>query len=144
MKEISRFNEPEESPGFLLWQVSMKWRREIEAALAPLNLTHPQFVLLAGLCWLTREHQYVTQSELARHSGTDVNMTSQVLRSLEEKGYIKRHRREGDERSKFPKLTPLGVKIIEKAIPIVEKVDEIFFGKLESKTIGILQQLNNY
>ena len=88
--------------------MSTKWRREIEAALATLNLTHPQFVLLASLGWLTRHHMDVTQVELARHCGTDVNMTSQVLRSLEQKGYIERHRRKGDERSKLPRATETG------------------------------------
>lgn len=146
-KKISHFEGPEQSPGFLLWQVSTKWRREIEAALATLNLTHPQFVLLASLGWLTRHHKDVTQVELARHCGTDVNMTSQVLRSLEQKGYIERHRREGDERSKLPKLTEMGAKLVEQAIPLVEKVDDDFFGKLDLETTGkyidILQKLAN-
>jgi len=136
-KKVSQFEGPEQSPGFLLWQVSTKWRREIEAALATLNLTHPQFVLLASLGWLTR-HNTVTQIELARHCNTDVNMTSKVLRSLEQKGYIERHRREGDERSKLPKLTEKGAKLVKHAIPIVEKVDEDFFGKLG------LEKMNEY
>lgn len=150
MKEISwdkitQFEGPEHSPGFLLWQVSTKWRREIETTLATLNLTHPQFVLLASLGWLTRHHADVTQVELARHCSTDVNMTSQVLRSLEQKGYIQRHRREGDERSKCPRLTEKGVKLVEQAIPLVENVDDEFFGHLNEKTtkkfISILQKL---
>src|ERR1700722_16487899 len=143
-KKISHFEGPEQSPGFLLWQVSTKWRREIETALANLNLTHPQFVLLASLGWLTRHQADVTQVELARHCRTDVNMTSQVLRSLEQKGYIERHRRKGDERSKLPRLTENGVKLVEQAIPLVEKVDDDFFGKLGSKTtqkyVDILQK----
>lgn len=146
-KKISHFEGPEQSPGFLLWQVSTKWRRQVEAALATLNLTHPQFVLLASLGWLTRHHANVTQIELARHCSTDVNMTSQVLRSLEQKGYIERHRREGDERSKLPKLTEKGAKLVEQAIPLVEKVDDDFFGKLGLETtneyIDILQKLAN-
>ena len=146
-KKISHFEGPEHSPGFLLWQVSTKWRREIETALATLNLTHLQFVLLASLGWLTRHHTDVTQVELARHCSTDVNMTSQVLRSLEQKGYIERHRREGDERSKLPKLTEKGAKLVEQAIPLVEKVDDDFFGKLGLETtteyIDILKKLAN-
>ena len=146
-KKISHLEGPEHSPGFLLWQVSTKWRREIETALATLNLTHLQFVLLASLGWLTRHHTDVTQVELARHCSTDVNMTSQVLRSLEQKGYIERHRREGDERSKLPKLTEKGAKLVEQAIPLVEKVDDDFFGKLGLETtteyIDILKKLAN-
>jgi DNA-binding MarR family transcriptional regulator len=144
-KKISHFEGPEYSPGYLLWQVSTKWRKEIAAALAILNLTHPQFVLLASLGWLTRHHDDVTQVELARHCCADVNMTSQVLRSLEQKGYIERHRLQGDERSKFPRLTEKGASLVEQAIPLVEKVDQDFFGKLDFNTtkkyIGILQKL---
>lgn len=146
-KKMSHFEGPEQSPGFLLWQVSTKWRRVIEKALATIHLTHPQFVLLASLGWLTRGYATVTQVELARHCGTDVNMTSQILRSLEQKGYIERYRREGDERSKFTLLTEKGAKLVEQAIPLVEKVDEDFFGKLGPETtresIAILQKLAN-
>lgn len=146
-KKISHFEGPEQSPGFLLWQVSTKWRRAIETALATLNLTHPQFVLLTSLGWLTLHHVDITQVELARHCGTDVNMTSQILRSLEQKGYIERHRRKNDERSKIPKLTEKGAKLVEQAIPLVEKVDDIFFGKLDRETttkyLAILQKLED-
>ena len=103
--------------------------------------------MLASLGWLTRHHTDVTQVELARHCGTDVNMTSQILRSLEQKGYIERHRRKGDERSKLPRLTEKGAKLVEQAIPLVEKVDDDFFGKLGQETtekyIDILQKLAN-
>jgi DNA-binding MarR family transcriptional regulator len=143
--KISRFEGPEQSPGFLLWQASTKWRRAVEQALAPLDLTHPQFVLLANLGWLTREDVHVSQIELARHCSVDVNMTSQILRSLEKKGYIERHRCEGDERSRFPKLTGKGAKLVEKAIPLVEKADTDFFNVLGTKKknecIGILAKL---
>lgn len=131
-KKISEFEGPEESPGFLLWQVSTNWRRLIEAALAEIGLTHPQFVLLASLGWLNRNQSEVTQVELARHCRTDINMTSQVLRTLEKKGYIERVLRAGNNRSKFPKITENGKKLIEVAIPLVEQVDYHFFEKLGS------------
>lgn len=143
-KEITQFEAPEESPGFLLWQVSTNWRRLIETALAKIGLTHPQFVLLASLGWLHRNQSEVTQAELARHCRTDVNMTSQVLRTLEKKGYIERSHRSGNQRSKFPKVTENGAKIIEQAIPLVEQVDRHFFEKLGSDAkdcVKIMQKL---
>jgi DNA-binding MarR family transcriptional regulator len=143
-KKISEFVGPEESPGFLLWQVSTAWRREIETALATLGMTHPQFVLLASLGWLTQKGGKVSQVELARHSKTDIAMTSQVLRTLEKKGYVARVQREGNEKSKFPSVTKSGAQLIEQAIPLVEKVDRDFFkslGKDVGKWIEILQKL---
>lgn len=143
-KEITRFEGPEQSPGFLLWQVSTKWRRLLETALAEIGLTHPQFVLLASLGWLHRTQSYVSQVELARYCKTDIAMTSQVLRTLEKKGYIARRFRKGNERTKFPSVTEEGRKMIEKAIPLVEAIDEQFFkglGKETSKCVKILQKL---
>lgn len=144
-KKVSQFDGPEQSPGFLLWQVSTQWRRQIEAALATLSLTHPQFVLLASVGWLTRNHANITQVELARHCSMDITMTSQVLRALEKKGFIERHKRNGDERSKFPRLTKSGAELVEQALPLVETVDQKFFDKLGqdmSKCIEILQKLS--
>lgn len=131
--EITEFEGPEQSPGFLLWQVSTKWRRLLEAALAEIGLTHPQFVLLANLAWLMRTESQVSQVELARHCRLDVAMTSQVLRTLEKKGVIIRQLRDGNERSKFPAVTEGGAKLIAQAIPLVEEIDREFFKALGSE-----------
>ena len=140
-KKISHFEGPEQSPGFLLWQVSTNWRRLIEAALVKMGLTHPQFVLLANLGWLHRNQSSVTQVALARHCRTDITMTSQILRTLEKKGYIERLLREGNEKSKFPQVTEKGSRLIEQAIPIVEQVDRRFFEKLGSDTESCIEML---
>ncbi|MBA2307247.1 MarR family transcriptional regulator [Candidatus Dependentiae bacterium] len=144
-KEVSQFEGPDKSPGFLLWQVSTGWRRKIEAVLSTIGLTHPQFVLLASVGWLTRNQVEISQVELARHCGTDITMTSQVLRSLEKKGFVERKQKKGDERSKYPKLTKKGAELVEKALPLVEAVDHNFFDTLGhdlSKCIEILQKLS--
>lgn len=143
-EEISDFDGPRQSPGFLLWQVSTDWRRQIEAGLSTLGLTHPQFVLLASLGWLTRGEAAVTQVELARHCRTDVTTTSQILRSLEKKGCIERKKREGNERSKFPVVTHTGVRLVEQAILLVEGIDKKFFMRLGHKVdawVEMMQEL---
>jgi DNA-binding MarR family transcriptional regulator len=135
--------EHEKSPGFLLWQVSTNWRRLVEFALIEIGLTYSQFVLLASLGWLNSHKSVVAQIELARHCRTDITMTSQILRTLEKKGYIERKMKEGNEKSKFPKVTKLGAKLIEQAIPIVEQVDQQFFGVLNDtkQCLKILKKL---
>ncbi len=140
-KTTTRFKGPDESPGFLLWQVSSEWRRQIESALAEIDLTHPQFVLLASVGWLTRGGNMVTQAELARQCATDINMTSQVLRALEKKELIKRVQKKGNEKAKFPLITAKGAKLVEKAIPIVEAIDHAFFSNQTSSCIQIFQKL---
>ena len=93
---------PDDSPGFLLWHVTLRWQRDITAALAPLDLTHVQFVLLATTWWLNSHGEDPNQLTLARQAGTDVKMTSQVLRKLESKGLIRRDVDTTDTRAKRP------------------------------------------
>lgn len=83
-------NEPEESSGFLLWQVTNLWQREIKKALEQYNLTHSQFVLMASIHWLTLHEQEVTQIVLSAHTKIDPMTTSTVLRTLQQKELVKR------------------------------------------------------
>jgi len=123
--KLSEFEGPEQSPGFRLWKLSTLWRRQVEAALSKVGLTHPQFVLLAVTGWLTREGAHVKQVELAKYCGMDINVTSQVLRALEKRGYVTRNQEDG--RSKSLVVTPEGQRQIERALPLVEAVDFDFF-----------------
>ena len=77
----TEFSSAQDSPGFLLWQVTNRWQAAIRAALKPLGLTHVQFVLLASLAWLDADGA-VTQRALANHAAVDPMMCSQVLRAL--------------------------------------------------------------
>lgn len=85
-----KFKVPNESPGYLLGQVTMLWQRKHKKVLAPLNLTQTQFVLLTALGWLSKENDNVTQVEIANQSNSDRMMVSKVLRTLEEKKFISR------------------------------------------------------
>jgi len=124
---MSRFKGPYKSPGFLLWQVSQSWRRSIVRELKKHGLTHTQFVVLASLGWLLRGNMPITQKRLGRFAGIDLNTVSQVVRSLEKLGHVKRPPRPGDDRSKFPELTPKGMRKIADTIPVVEALDFSFF-----------------
>ena len=127
----SGYSTPHESPGFLLWQVTNGWQRRMRAALKEVNLTHTQFVILAGIAWLSRGGEETTQAQLARHARTDTMMTSQVLRTLATKGYIERGPSPLDRRAKSLTLTPAGREVVERSVPLVEAADEEFFGALE-------------
>ena len=81
---------PNDSPGFLLWHATLRWQRGIAQALAPLDLTHVQFVLLACTWWLNEQGERPNQVAVAAQAGTDIKMTSQVLRNLERKGLVER------------------------------------------------------
>ncbi|MFI5636115.1 MarR family winged helix-turn-helix transcriptional regulator [Streptomyces goshikiensis] len=119
--------KPGESPGFLLWHVTLRWQRDIAAALTPLDLTHVQFVLLACTWWLNGQGERPNQLAVARQAGTDVKMTSQVLRTLEKKGLVEREVDPADTRARRLRVTALGAELAPRAIAAVEEVDARFF-----------------
>jgi DNA-binding MarR family transcriptional regulator len=135
--------EPGSSPGFLLWHTTLRWQRLITAALAPLDLTHVQFVLLASAWWLNRDGDAPKQVEVARQAGTDVKMTSQVVRSLERKGLLVREPDPVDTRAKRLRVTDRGAELSVEAIGAVEAADaEFFAGVEEASAVAMLERLS--
>lgn len=124
------FKKPEDSPGYLLGQLTMLWQRKLKRVLDPLELTHTQFALLCALAWLSRYNDKVTQIDIANQSNADTMMVSKVLRTLEEKKFITRQEHPTDTRAKTIKLTPDGEIVLQKAIVSVETADLDFFDKL--------------
>jgi DNA-binding MarR family transcriptional regulator len=100
------------------------WRRR---GPAPLDLTHVQFVLLACTWWLNEQGERPNQIALAVQAGTDIKMTSQVLRSLERKGLIEREVDTADTRARRVRVTKGGARLAPRAIAVVEQVDSEFF-----------------
>ncbi len=148
MRDIidSRFRTPQESPGFLLWQVSNLWQRRQRAALKPLGLTHVQFMLLAGIAWLSRDDEPVTQAQLAQHAQTDPMMTSQVVRTLQQKGLIARTPHPRDARANRVRTTPRGQELVRQAMHRVEQIDAAFFAALDeppARLVRMLRQLRD-
>ena len=142
-----KFTKPEESPGFLLWQVTMLWQRTIKRVLDPFEITHTQFVLLASLAWLSREKSIVNQADIAAQSRTDRMMVSKVLKTLQQKGLITRREVESDTRAKAITFTFRGSEIFQKALTVVEETDIKFFSVLGQRRtdfgegmVSLLQQ----
>ncbi len=140
MSELPFSQHADHATGFLLWQVNALWQRQVAAALKPYGLTQVQFALLASILWLSRVDSQLTQVRIARHAKLDVMMTSQVLRTLEQRGLIERDEHPSDTRAKIITLTPLGIERAHLAIPVVERVDDTFFGifKKDQQTLNAL------
>lgn len=133
-EKVFGFENAEDSTGFLVWQLTNLWQREIKRALEKFDLTHSQFVLLASIAWLSAKTETITQILLSDHSKIDPMTTSTVLRTLQSKGLIKRQEHHTDTRAKTVGLTPEGQKIARQAVKTVEKFDEDFFKPLGDKT----------
>lgn len=134
MKKIEfKFKSPNESPGYLLGQVTLLWQRKHKKVLDPLNLTQTQFVLLTALGWLSRENDNVTQVDIANQGNADRMMVSKVLRTLEDKKFISRQEHPSDTRAKVIKLTNEGAKVLQKALTAIENADIDFFSAIRNK-----------
>ena len=127
--------QPEESSGFLLWQVTLGWQRAVTATLKPLGLTHVQFVLLASTWWLNSHDEEPSQAALSAFAGVDVKMASEVIRTLEGKGLVTRRVDEGDSRARRLVVTEAGAALAPRAIAAVEAVDDALLEPL-SKAEG--------
>jgi DNA-binding MarR family transcriptional regulator len=138
---VFQFENPDDSPGFLLWQVSNLWQRKMNSGLKKLGLTHVQFVLLAGIIWLSQGQQTVTQAKLAAHAKADIMMTSKVLRALEQRGLIKRETDSKDTRAKSLTITKEGYDLAVEAIHVVDKVDSDFFRTLNDQVTDLNSHL---
>ncbi len=119
--------KPGASAGFLLWHTTLRWQRSIATVLQPFDLTQVQFVLLASTWWLNRSGEHPNQIQVARQAGTDIKMTSQVLRTLERKALVVRTPDPVDTRAKRLRVTDHGAQLAIRAIAAVEAADAKFF-----------------
>lgn len=127
------FEEPNENLGYLLWQTTMQWQRQMNRALDEIGLTHTQFVILMALAWLLRSSESVTQKDIAEHSNTDRMMVSKILRTLQKNNLIDRKEHETDTRAKCVFLTEKGAEVLQNAINIKTIANESFFKNLTER-----------
>ncbi len=107
-----------------------------------MGLTHVQFVLLACTWWLNQQGQHPSQIALAEFAGTDVKMTSQVVRSLERNGLVEREVDRTDTRARRLRVTRRGARVAPRAIAVVQQVDAEFFDQVRPEdALHFLRQL---
>lgn len=139
------FDKPEDSPGFLLWQTTMIWQRKIKKALESYDISHAQFVIMATLMWFEAHDYDTTQILIVNQSQLDKMTVSQSLKKLVLLGYVNRIEHETDTRAKSVFLTKKGKEMVRILVPIVEKIDSRFFGKVsgqeQKNIIQILHKL---
>jgi DNA-binding MarR family transcriptional regulator len=113
--------------GYLLWQAANHWQRQMRAVLAPHGVTPVQYLLLSGLHELAGAAAgAVKQADLARHCGTDPMMTSQVLRTLQKCGLVRRATHDDDGRAVALAITSDGTKVVQKAASGLNDADAQF------------------
>lgn len=124
----TRLQQPEDAIGFLLWRVAHRHQREVDRVLAPLGLTHLQFVVLIQAAWLSRDGASVTQAGLARYGKIHPMQLSTVLKTLAEKQLVERGRCPVGGRAKQVVLTDAAVELLAAALPLMRALQTTFFG----------------
>lgn len=131
-------NSALEQPAIRLWRrlvfTTQDKMREVETALAPLELSMTEFDLLAVL----RRFDGATQQEVAqRLLFTEANMSYHAKR-LSTRGLIER-RTAG--KCKRLTLTDAGRSLIERALPTVIELHQLQFSDLSEEELGVLRGL---
>ena len=139
------FDKPEDSPGFLLWQTTMIWQRQIKKALEPYDISHAQFVIMATLLWFDAHDYDTTQVSIVMQTKLDKMTVSKSLKRLVSLGFVNRIEHQSDTRAKNVTLTDKGKEMVGTLVPIVEGVDAKFFDRVSKadrqQLIKILSQL---
>ncbi|HVT10625.1 MAG TPA: winged helix DNA-binding protein [Fimbriimonadaceae bacterium] len=136
-----KYQDLERNPGYQLWLATNAWQRIVRKALEPLHLTYVQFVLMASVDVLSLEGDCVTQAQVARFAATDENMTSQVIRSLAERGLLVRVEHPTDARARCLSLTDSGKSLLYEGKALVKPVRERFFEPLGERAVDLAQLL---
>lgn len=126
------FDHPKDSPGFLLWQTTTLWQRRIRKILDAHDLSHAQFVIMAQILWLSRKQEKVAQLDIVTLSKLDKMTVSTAMKKLEALKFVTRRENLKDTRSKNVTLTEAGEQKVRTLIPMIESIDEGFFGTLNN------------
>lgn len=130
---------PHASAGFHLWHASLAWQQAIARALEPHGLTHVQFFVLGTLLWFGKTGKTPKQRELARTSGLDPMMTSQVVRALDQRGLVTRTDDPDDSRAWRLQLTPAGRAAATAGAAAVRAAEARVFARIADKDAFIAQ-----
>lgn len=136
-----RDDELDRNPSFQLWQASNAWQRLVRKAMGSLDLTYVQFLLLGATHLLGGHGTPVSQRQIARCTAIDENMTSQVIRSLIEKGWITRKPHPEDARAYCIELTASGATLVEQAKIVLAPLRAEFFAPLEGREVELAEML---
>lgn len=129
---VAELAVPENSLGFLLWQVSQSWRRHFVAGLKSLDLTDLEFCVLSGVNYLTlRNGEAPTQVAVANYFAVNVMTVSQLVRRLEKRGLIRRRPHATDTRARILALTAAGERALADALTVADELHRTFFRRCD-------------
>lgn len=103
---------------FPLYAASREIMRKYTPILKNLNLTYTQYIVMMVM-W---EHKSLKVGEISNYLYLDTGTLSPLLKSMEEKGLVKRVRDKNDERVVTITITAEGEALKEKALSVPEEM----------------------
>lgn len=131
----------DKSPAYQLWLVTNAWQRRARRALEPLGLTHTQFIILVSIDLLSGGAEPVTQAQVSRFAAIDENMTSQLMRTLEQNGLLERLHHPHDARARVLSLTEEGRNHVIQARKVLKPEKERMFECLGDRVGNLASML---
>jgi DNA-binding MarR family transcriptional regulator len=126
---------PPPSLGYLVWHLTLRWRAELDRALAPLGLTSAQYAVLASLHGLSRAGApRPSQRELADFAGLEPMHVSKLVRALQRAGLVARADNPTDTRAVQLSVTDRGVEVVTAARATVLRLEEQRLAPLGGRT----------
>ncbi|WP_431032057.1 MarR family winged helix-turn-helix transcriptional regulator [Streptomyces sp. P6-2-1] len=122
---------PGPTPGYLVWRLANKWRVAVDRAVAPLGLTHAQYVVVASLHGMGRAGERPSQRRLADHTGLEALYVSKLARALESAGLLARTRDPRDPRAVQLALTDEGRDVARRAVDVVQELHQRLLAPLD-------------
>lgn len=123
----TKFDAAESSPGFLFWKVANLHQRLQRQVLKDLGISPTQYSLLACYFFLKTPTKLPTQSDICEMAGLDKMLVSDTTKALLKKKLVCRKSNNDDQRSFFIELTDEGKSICNKAVKLIEVLDDEFF-----------------
>jgi DNA-binding MarR family transcriptional regulator len=115
---------PPPSLGYLVWHLTLRWRAQLDRALAPLGLTSAQYAVLASLYGLSQGGARPSQRELADFAGLEPMHVSKLVRALQRARLVDRVTDPADTRAIRLSVTDRGVQVVTAARAIVLDLEE--------------------
>jgi len=121
---------PQQSIGFQFWKLHAQWQKKVGEILAPFNITHTQFVMMASIAWFEEQGISPSQAQVAKLMNLEKMTFSKAIRQLESKKMVKRSKSKKDARLRCLSLEAQALEIVPLAMQAIAEVDIEIFGAL--------------
>jgi len=128
-----------ESLGYRISLVSRMIERVFESKLAELGITRGMWAILLAV----EQEGYSKPSDIAEFVGIDRTAVSRLLRSLEERGLIRRASAVRDGRARSVTVTRRGIRVLKTATAGAHETATWYRAKLTEKELSDLDALLN-